>query len=667
MGVSNWVPLRASDKGFQMSSENQASQNKHENPSKPLSVSPQEGTLDLAPWENWLLKIFPIHLLTPRHYIELGLISIAGALWMSFIHVRWWGVENAFVKTVFYSTSLHLILLVNAIRLNFVSGAERSNSFQDYKFWITPVLCGISFVALTFFGVGQEYRILADETNLLGSAMSLYLDQTYQNITEGTFYYDSFHTIESVIDKRPPLFSYLIAICHFLFGYRPYHGFLVNLAIAFASGAMFFYIGRKYLGSLFGLMVVVCYAAIPVVMIGMGSSGFEVMTALFNTIVVWRCVEFLKNPTSQQLELLLLCLLGAAQGRYESVILTLPVGLSIILRLKKIQWHPSALRLLLVPFLFIPLNWQKHITSSINGGDPEGTITFSVSYFWKHFVKFLNFWFDWQRLSYPSNLAITITSLIGVGLLVHRVLKKQNRDISLQWALLIGGMSAVAIILAQLCYYMGDVTEPAMQRFAIAYAPAVAFAAAYFFWQSYYWTRKSWILPGCLLIIFFLGMSIAGRNPLGKTLVLFREYKSMLAFVTQFPHQGTLIVAGRPGMFTVHGYGAISRETFENRAKEWKSNIERKLFTNVIIEEFIYYDQEKNPRQPLPPEFETETLYEYQNDAEYYVRFSRIHPKKDQTNEKKNAINSINIPFFSDDHLKIKHILDSNYSHQFPF
>ena len=241
---------------------------------------------------------------------------------------------------------------------------------------------------------------------------------------------------------------------------------------------------------------------------------------------------------------------------------------------------------------------------------------------------------DWKQAAYPSNLAITAAAVAGAMILAINVFKNRkkmddHRHHTLRWALALSVLAAACIIGAQLCYYMGDIAEPAMQRFAIAYAPAIAFPAAYFFWRCYLWTRQSLFIPGCLVIVFFLGMSIAGRNPLGKTLVLFREYKSFLNFVQQFPVPGTLVVTGRPGMFTVHGYGAISHETFTNRAKEWKTNMERKLFTNVVMEEFIHYDQVKNPRQELPPEFHTETLYEYQNDAEYYVRFSRILVKDD--------------------------------------
>jgi 4-amino-4-deoxy-L-arabinose transferase-like glycosyltransferase len=622
-------------KGNYMSYSGQTNHPKKDKLSDPQQPVAKEGSLllpdltSLTPFESWLLKIFPVHLLSAKHYIDLTLMSIAGAFWLSFVHILWWGVENAFIRIVFYATSLHLILLFNSIRIHFKE--KEKLTLKDFlQIWAPSGACGIFFVVITLFGVGLEYRILADETNLLGSAMSLYIDQTYQNITEGTFYYDSFHITERVVDKRPPLFSYLITILHFLFGYHSYHGFVVNLVMAFVSGAIFFYIGRKYVDTIYGIMVVMCYASIPIVMIGMGSSGFEVMTAFFNTIAVWRTIEFLRNPTSFQLELVLLSLLAAAQGRYESIILTLPVGLAIISCLRRITWHPSALRLLIIPYLFVPLNWQKHITSSINGGDPEGTMTFSLTYFSKHLIKFFNFWFDWRRLEQPSNLPITLAAIMGFFLLTYgaiRSIKTKQSNRILNWTLFLSFVSMALIIGAQLCYYMGDVTEPAMQRFTIAYAPALAFASAYFFWRCYHGTKKSLFIPGILLVIFFLGMSIAGRNPLGKTLVLFREYKAMLHFVQKFPQAGTLILSGRPGMFTVHGYGAISHDTFKNRAKEWQNNMERKLFTNVIMEEFIYYDQQKNPREPLPPEFESETLYEYQNDAEYYIRFSRVHVK----------------------------------------
>ncbi len=577
--------------------------------------------------EAFLLKLFPVNLLSTRQYMELGLISLAGATWMSFVHTLWWGVEKAFCVGVFYSTSLQLILTIHSIyRLNCESASNKlAVSWAALK---APLAVGLFLSFLVWASVGFEFRILADETNFLGSALSLYMNQTYYNITEGTFYYDSFKTLEQVVDKRPPLYPYFISIYHFLFGYNAFNGFWVNLTITFATGALFFHIGRKFLGTVYGLLVVASYCAIPISLIGMSSSGYEPMTALFNTLVLWQCVEFLKSPSTLRLEVLLLLLLASSQGRYESIILAIPVGIVILARFKQIQWQPSALRMLVIPYLFIPVNWQKQITSSINAGDPDGTVTFSAKYFLKHLKDLGQYWFDWNFVGYPTQLPVTLLAVFGLFLMIRTTRGKgdldQNSVVLNRWILGLGLIGAVGLLVPQLSYYLGSPKEPAGHRVAISYAPAVAFLAAYGLWMLFRLTKNGLFIPGAAVVLMFIGTSHAARNPLGKTLVLFREYKQFLHFVRQQPRTGTLIVADRPGMYVVHGYGAISFETLRGQVDDWKSSMERRLYTNVIAEQQIFYDSSKPPFPALPEGFNAETLYEFQNDSEYFMRFSRL-------------------------------------------
>lgn len=576
-----------------------------------------------------LIKIFPVHVLTDRQYIELGLMSLAGAIWMSFIHTIWWGVEKAFSQGVFYCTSLQLILTAHAV---FKLNAENGQKNSEYLLSAVrlPIVVGFFLSFLVWAAVGFEFRILADETNFLGSALSFYMDQTYFNITEGTFYYDSFRTLEKVIDKRPPLFPYFIAIYHFLFGYNANHGFWVNLTVAFATGGLFFHIGRKYLGISYGLLVVACYSAIPISLIGMSSSGFEPMTALFNTLVLWQCVEFLRHPSTLRMEVLLLLLLAASQGRYESIVLAIPVGVVILARFKQIKWRPSALRMLVIPYLFIPVNWQKQITSSVNAGDPLGTVTFSLKNLVKHTTAWIEYWFDWKFVGYPTQLPLTLLACLGLGLAFKKAFEQSSINSEVRalsrWVLFLGFLGVFGLLVPQLSYYMGSPKEPAGHRVAISYAPAAAFLAAYALWVLFNITRKGLFIPGFAVVLIFIGTSHAARNPLGKTLVLFREYKEFLNFVKKQPRTGTLVVADRPGMFVVHGYGAISFETLRNQAAEWKSSMERRLYTNVIIEQQIYYDTNKPAFPELPEGFGTETLFEFQNDSEYFMRYSRLIP-----------------------------------------
>jgi hypothetical protein len=268
------------------------------------------------------------------------------------------------------------------------------------------------------------------------------------------------------------------------------------------------------------------------------------------------------------------------------------------------------------------------MTSALNGGDPEDTVAFSAKFFFKHLKAFFHYWFDFKLRGYPTNLGISIFAIFGLALLTVKAVNQEgpNRQLT-RWALGLGGLAILPFLVIHLSYYNGDLREqPAMHRIGLSYAPACAFLAAYFLWRFFHWTNRGLFAPGVLFLLLLLGLSTASRNPLGRTLVLFREYKEFLSFLDQHPPRGTLLVADRPGMFTVHGYGAIGFETFSKNANEWRSNLERHLYQQILVEQQVFYDKTKPPTPAIPDGFTLETLHEFQNDSEYFIRYSKLIP-----------------------------------------
>jgi hypothetical protein len=80
-----------------------------------------------------------------------------------------------------------------------------------------------------------EYRILADETNLLGMASAMYDEHMTYNPTEVMYYFHGRRReINHVTDMRPAFFPFLVYLGHTVLGYSSNNGFVINGIAAFA-------------------------------------------------------------------------------------------------------------------------------------------------------------------------------------------------------------------------------------------------------------------------------------------------------------------------------------------------------------------------------------------------------------------------------------------------
>ncbi len=556
--------------------------------------------------------------------IWLGAGSLLSAL-LSFALPDKFVTSEAVARSVLAFETLHFLLFTLALSL-FVP-SEGLNWRRILKFFALPALLGVVLVTVIFCAAKPEFRILADETNLTGSSLSLYMNQTYRNIIEGYFYYDQYHPINSVMDKRPGLFPFLMYILHCLLGYSAYHGFVVNFVAAVATLALVFHIGRRFGGPQFGILAVLGLAGTPIFALGAASCGFEVLNQLLLVATLWQCLRFAERPTLLRLELLLLTGIFASEVRYESILVMMPIGILALLNRAKLSSERMPVRLAFIPLLVIPLNWQRHLTSALNDGDPTSTVLFSGKHLLHHLPYLGEFLFDPKQNSYPTSPALSVLAAIGLGLVLHQIWRRPTPGARRAVGLL--AMTFLAIVAVQLSYYLGDPRQAAAQRITITYSALIALLGGWTLHKLGRYSRfrgAAWIAGAALLIT---GLTRTATNEQGKSLLLFREYKATLAFVQTQPQLGTLMISDRPGMFAVHRYGSVSFDRFNKNSADLLSAMRRRLYTNVLVEQKIYYDKPNEPKPALKVDAESVPVFEYQNDSRYFVRVSRLTAKPD--------------------------------------
>ena len=550
---------------------------------------------------------------------------LAGAV--SFVLPFFYDVKQVLIRTWYYLIWGQIVLGLHAFYI--VIHPRFAGKIEWSKILISLGI-GLTFASIIGFAVEGEFRVLADQTNLLGSALSLHLDRTYQNITEGYFYYDSFHPIASELDNRPALYPFLISILHDLNGVHASHGFVVNLLVASGIGTLFFVaITSVTKSGAIGVLSLLLLLSNPNFSQVVRSSGFEALNMLFLSAFYWQAYLYLREPDEARLEVLLYLLLGASLCRHESIALALPALGTILLGLKNIRWSGGSLRMLIIPFWFVPLNWQMSLTHAINPGDEPDGHPFGLQYLGRNLPKFFEFlWDPWSK-GFPTSPLISTLAFIGLAML-SRQWYSGRISVHAKMVSLIIGLGTLLILVVQCAFYMGDVTQVYQHRFMVSHAPALTLLALYGLVQferqiSLHYDIK-WMLIAFFTVTALNGLREAQIAYQGRWLTLFREYKASLNYLLKEPKAGTLFISDRPGMFIVHGYGAIGFGTAHEKMESLAEDMRRKLYVNVLVEQQIPYSSpdKAKPDLKLAPGYSLVPVFELQNDAEYYMRLSKI-------------------------------------------
>ena len=146
--------------------------------------------------------------------------------------------------------------------------------------WPGLLAAGLSVAAM--FASPPDFRILADETNLLSMAMAMYDEHACTNPTQMVSYYHGMRrVISQVTDMRPGFFPFAVSALHSLTGYRPENAFAVNAMAGFTCLFLVYYLVQLFWGRFWGTVAMLLLGSFPVFALYMTSAGFEVFNLAF--------------------------------------------------------------------------------------------------------------------------------------------------------------------------------------------------------------------------------------------------------------------------------------------------------------------------------------------------------------------------------------------------
>ncbi|MCA8975978.1 MAG: glycosyltransferase family 39 protein, partial [Planctomycetes bacterium] len=164
-----------------------------------------------------------------------------------------------------------------------------------------------------------QMRMQFDETSLCGTAQNMHLHRTAMMGTAAVPTDDGLLFTDWNLDKRPPLFSFLVSIVHDVTGYRIANAFAVNGACLFLLLAFLAVVARDWIGSMAAVAAPILAAAVPLLIAAGTSAGFELLATLLLAVFVTAAIEFAAAPSPHRFSWLLANGLCYATSRYESL------------------------------------------------------------------------------------------------------------------------------------------------------------------------------------------------------------------------------------------------------------------------------------------------------------------------------------------------------------
>lgn len=484
-----------------------------------------------------------------------------------------------------------------------------------------------------FLASPPRFRVLADETELLNIALSMYDAHAFYKPAELVV---KFSGMQELVDfgfgKRPLAYPFLVYCAHVLFGYHAeVNGFLVNGVCAFALFLLFYALLARHMPRVHALTGMVLLGAIPLDVLCITSGGFEIPNLTFGTLAFLAFDRFVEQRTARSAVVLITATLVASQVRYESLLLVIALlpWIPFVLprsRWTKLGWIPS-----LVPPLLVPAVWQRRVMDGVGAFEMRhGGPAFSLDYVADNLKSAYRF-FTADRIDFGTIALLFWLASAGLTVLGSSWARRRRRV-----GLRVGALATAAAFTALshscvlLVYYWGDLTFQPALRLGVVFMPfLVALALVPLRWvASRVPAYGRWAAVGGLGLILYY-WPVAARNVAIREIVVYREFQAVTAFLHRtYPDKAVLLISDLSHLYTPFRYGAIKFERANRemeRVKTWYR--QRHVRDIVAVQRIELATGQATPETALVSGYDSDVLDEAPLTHGVVLRFVRIRPR----------------------------------------
>ena len=509
---------------------------------------------------------------------------------------------------------IHLLgysfLLIVFVLFIFASGQlfnERNPSISPRK-WFTKKRYCLPLIALllgtTFLRTQGEpgYTILFDEPNQAATALGMHLKrEVYMPFRA--------HTLDGVycplggnIDKRPPLFPFLISLLHDFTGYRFTNIFLVNTLLTPLLLTLSFLIGSKLSGWKAGIGVIITLVSFPLLGHVTHGGGFEPLFFTLIAACLYLSIHYLQKPDVSSLWALSLACILLVETRYEAALFVFAVIAVVLIGWAKAKTLILPWRMMLIPFCFIPAIWHHRLFEVFPhawelSSKPAATQPFGLHYIQDNLGNALSFFLG-ATPYLPNSLFLGIGgTLTFIGFIVYslRRLPSWRTWQAAVLALAIFEVAFLGLFLLFLAYFWGQLDDPVIMRLALPFALGLALPLVFFAFhkQAPKGTQLAfWLLSFSNLFLWTLPR--IAQSPWVHSYSLIQDAKAIEAFALTHKDEHCLVLSGAPTLWVVHKIDTLSLGLAPERKQALQTYLERPNHPTIYIQEWIQHDKEGN-------------------------------------------------------------------------
>jgi len=434
-----------------------------------------------------------------------------------------------------------------------------------------------------------QFRVLSDETNLLGISYSMVTECSIKNPLQGIFPPGQPDEIlMSAWDIRPIGFPFSVAILHLLFGYNPHHPFVINAIAGFLLLLAFQRLLRRIVSPGIAASGTILLAGVPVLVLVITSGGMEATNIAYFLASLLTLARFRENPRGTAWRPLLGFLLLFAYSRYEAVLFSM-------LLLPFIAWSiPPANRtgaifcLSLIPWFYLPLTWHR-----LGILDPEryqvlpGDTMFGLDHFWKNLLLAGDY-FQSFHAHFGTSAPLFYLFLAGSAVLIASRSTACRQSPLFRPLALAGGAYLTAYSLVLLPYHTGDLTNFWTIRLGAIFFPGflwVGMTLPETLTRRFPWGKPIIPVLALILAIIHLGVfwPVAAANQAIRASAAFKKLSIMQSrrlSATYRPED--LLITDQSNLFVPFRWSAVHFQFFREDPERFRRALGQGKFRRIL-------------------------------------------------------------------------------------
>ncbi len=511
---------------------------------------------------------------------------------------------------------------------------ESWTAWRDWRAWALLGLATLVWHAHE----KQGFKILADEALLLGTSQGLHLQREAGYGVRATDVRGPFELLQTVLDKRPLFFPFLVSTLHDWTGYRPTNPFWLNTGLGVVLLALIYGLGRRLGGhTAAGVVAVLWLAGIPLFAQQAASGGFDLLNVTLVAAWLWLAIFYAeqRDPRTQDAFILVAVMLGST--RYESLLYLIPTAILLLwawsqegrARLTPLTW--------LAPVLLLPTLWLNQAFSANQGFWEMQSVgaqhPFGLGFLPENLGHALAHFFSFDGFQ-PNSPGFGALGLIALPLLLiwaMRIARAPGGLAAGDVGLLAGLSGLMAGTALMMLYFWGQFDHPVISRLSMPTQLLMLVALIVVAARLAGGGRKIWfgLAIAALLNLVLWSLPVMARNAYGREYSPRQAYAWREEFLTYQTSRNLLVIDRDSQFWITRNISATPIAQAQMRRDGIAFHFRNHSFNDIFVFQMLKVDPETGtasvlPEDELGPGYTLEKVAEHRVALFNLARISRV-------------------------------------------